>query len=112
MARDFASKGQRLVQTGPTILANPSSSALNQWFGRTTIASAAGGNHFIAAGPVTATAIIDFSLQCAAAPGSESLPYMVVRTINTGSGFVIGPVQSYAGLANSYIVNWRIDVRA
>lgn len=106
MANFWPTKWLRPVQGAPTVLTNPQSTAVNQYFGRTTIASAANGVHFINAGAVTSDANISLLLQ-EIVTGSAAVPQMAIRSINVGSGFSIGPVGSFA-LTNSYIVHWEL----
>jgi hypothetical protein len=110
MAKFWQGKFFQPIQSAPTLLTAQYSNAATGFFGRTTISSAAGGNHFIPAGPVGSDSLI-FLQPMAIVVGSESLPSFVVRSINVGSGFIIGPTNSFA-LVNSITIGWEIKVRS
>lgn len=112
MARDYSARGQRPVQSAPTILTNPASTSTNQWFGSTRITSAAGNTWFIAAPLVQANGYVHFNIAAASVPGSQVIPPFYVLSVVPGSGFTIGFPYSNAAIVNTFTVNWKVDVRS
>lgn len=106
MAHKYDNKYASPAVGGPITSVNRTGST---WSGKTDITSQASNITAIAATTVDATDLILLGTR-QFAPSSETLTFhgFVVKSINPGVGFTIGPVMSLAGLTSSYQVSWMV----